>query len=530
MCKTACLIGQLGAVCLGVVLFTAGPASGAILDDYVARPDACYGYDEPIVQYTGTVDGLPGTYTAYIFNMTSQEWLDSSRVQPVEWRHWLHVVVPSTVTTDKALLFISGRDNDDPAPTEVDPLLPFFSLFTNSVTTYLATVPNQPLLFTGQTEGRREDEIIAYGWDKYLTTEDPNWLVLLPMAKSAVRAMDTVQSFCGDLEPTGVTVNNFVVTGASKRGWTTWLTAAADSRVSAIAPVVIGLLNMEQSFRHHFATYGQWSPAVQDYVDMSIFDWLGTEQLEASRQIIDPYVYLDHYDIPKLLLNASGDEFFVLDSWQYYYNDLPAEKRLRCFPNTGHAMNGTGTGSDSIELTNSLLLFYAAVLADNPMPDFAWSVMHDGSVRVETITPYTPTQVTMWQATNTTNRDFRYPVTGDAWGSSVLADQGGGVYVGQVSDPPAGWTAFFVELQFDSPYPGYAYKFTTGTHVRPDTLPYACDFDQDGDVDLADFTFFVSRWLDDDEWSSADVIPVGGDGAVDISDFARFGHHWLRGT
>lgn len=37
-------------------------------------------------------------------------------------------------------------------------------------------------------------------------------------------------------------LKNFVVGGASKRGWTTWTTAAVDDRVVAIVPVVIDLL------------------------------------------------------------------------------------------------------------------------------------------------------------------------------------------------------------------------------------------------------------------------------------------------
>jgi hypothetical protein len=44
--------------------------------------------------------------------------------------------------------------------------------------------------------------------------------------------------------------------------------------------------------------------------------------------------------------------------------------------------------------------------------------------------------------------------------------------VGTVKAPPAGWTAFFVEMTF--PGPGkYPLKLTSGVRVLPETLPYA---------------------------------------------------------
>ena len=440
-----------------LVLAAAQLASGTPLDDYVAKADDSYTYS--VVK---TVSGLG--YTAYILDMTSQSWRSKDEVDRPLWKHWLTIVKPVNATGDKALLWINGGSNNRSAPDSPDKMLIGIALGAGSVVADLKMVPNQPLMFPDGGRPRSEDGIIAYTFSKCLATGDNSWPLLLPMVKSAVRAMDTIQSHLKSLDSGALDIKQFVVSGGSKRGWTTWLTAAVDKRVAAIAPAVIDVLNMDEQMKHHFAAYGFHSDAIADYGEMKVFERLDTPEGQSLVKFVDPYEYRDRYAaIPKCLINSSGDQFFLPDSAQFYFHDLPGEKYLRYVPNTDHGLGGS-------DAHMSLLVFFQSVLSDSPRPKFSWSVKDDGSIEVKTTT--TPTTAKLWQATNPKARDFRLEIIGPVWKSSTLEQQGGGKYLAKVPEPDEGWTAFFVELTFDSGGP-LPFKFTTEVHVVPETLPFA---------------------------------------------------------
>ncbi|MBN2272394.1 MAG: PhoPQ-activated pathogenicity-related family protein [Sedimentisphaerales bacterium] len=527
---------DLSSIALALCLLVwAPPASATALDDYVTAPDSNYAYT-----LSNTISG-PG-FTAYVLDMTSQQWRTSADIEDGDqggtiWRHWLTVFVPDDIAAATAFLYINGGNNGRSAPTswrdgaELEMLAGFASA-TNTVVANLGQIPNQRLKFTAEPHpesfpnGRTEDELIAYAWDKFLTTADATWLPRLPMTKAVVRAMDTIQSYVPTVTSPSAAIDAFVVAGASKRGWTTWTTAAVDSRVVAIVPLVIDLLNVEVSFNHHWSALGFWAAAVHDYEDMGIMERMGAPQLHALWEIVDPYWYRDRYTMPKYIVNSAGDDFFLPDSSQFYFDDLPADKYLRYVPNTDHGLN--------TDAMNSVLVYYQAVLAGDSMPQFSWTLEGDDSIRVLTDPLAPPGWVNLWQAANPSARDFRknpYPSQGHlaptpVWTSSPLSDQGGGVYIARVPEPPTGWTAFFVELIYDSPGPN-PYKFTTEVTVVPYHLPFSCDFDQDADIDLIDLDTFANQWLATAP-SPADVAPKGGDRMVNFYDFTACAQNWSK--
>jgi PhoPQ-activated pathogenicity-related protein len=424
------------------------------LDRYVQKPDPSYRYE--------LAGKIPGNgYTAYVLELTSQTWRTPQEVDRPVWKHWLTIVRPENLTTSKGLLFIGGGANNSKPPDRADPALVQPALDTNSVVAELRMVPNQPLTFAGD-KPRVEDAMIAYTWDKYLRTGDETWPARLPMTKSAVRAMDAITQFMASADGGQSKVDKFVIAGGSKRGWTTWATAAVDQRVVAIVPLVIDLLNVEKSFVHHFRAYGFYAPAVKDYEDMDIMSWQKTPEYSALMKIEDPYEYRDRFTLPKLIVNAAGDQFFLPDSSQFYFDDLRGEKHLRYVPNTDHSLRN----SDARE---TLQAYYAAILENTPRPRFSWSFQKDGSIEVKTKDK--PAEIKIWQATNAEKRDFRLMTIGPAYTSTTLAESGNGVYVARVPKPEKGWTAFFVELTY--PMGGkYPLKLTSGVRVLPDTLPY----------------------------------------------------------
>jgi PhoPQ-activated pathogenicity-related protein len=426
------------------------------LDEYVAAPDTNYTY-----RLVDTIRGKD--YTTFVLEMTSQAWLTTNEVDRPVWKHWVTILKPDAVTCTNALLFISGGANGGNPPKGSDDMLVQIALSTKSVLAELKMVPNQPLVFAGEETGRKEDSLIAYTWDKFLRTGDSKWPARLPMTKSAVRAMDTVTAFCASPEGGQVNVNGFVVAGGSKRGWTTWTTAAVDKRVIAIVPIVIDVLNMEPSMLHHYGAYGFWAPAIGNYTEFRIMDWMGTPENAALMKIEEPYSYRHRFTMPKLIMNACGDQFFLPDSSQFYFKDLPGVKYLRYVPNTDHSMKG----SDAYQ---SLATFYTAIVKNLRLPEFSWTLEGDDSIRVTTKDK--ASYAMLWQATNPDARDFRIETFGPKWHGEMLTSQRKGTYLAKVPKPEKGWTAFFVELGFPSSKETPDFKFTTSVRVVPDVLPF----------------------------------------------------------
>lgn len=425
------------------------------LDEYIAKVDPVYKW-ELISQQKK--DGT----TISVIHLVSQSWLSTNEVNNPTWWHWLVVYTPSHVKHTTGILLIGGGNNLRTNPPNPETEWIKLANMLETVVCSLQMIPNQPLIFLNDGKARYEDDLIAYAWDKFLRTGNPEWLPRLPMTKAAVRAMDTISEFTKTEKGGNLPINTFIVAGGSKRGWTTWTTAAVDKRVIAICPIVIDLLNLVPSFKHHYKAYGFFAPAVHDYVQHGIMNWMDTPQFARLLQIVEPFEYRHRLTMPKLILNACGDQFFLPDSSQFYFDQLCGPKYLRYVPNTDHSLRN----SDALETFGA---FCYSILNKIKLPEPVWRFEEGNVIRVWPI--YKPRKVLFWHATNTEARDFRLDIIGAAWKSEPLSPGSDGTYTATILQPERGWRAGLIELTYDIGVP-LPLKLTTPVWVVPDLLPF----------------------------------------------------------
>ena len=429
----------LGVALLLMTLLAMSESLANALETYVRKPDASFAWKRTEQK---KIKDLTLTHLEFI----SQTWRGHF------WSHHLLVVRPTTVRqADVAMLFITGGSYNAPDEKETERFHEVAQR-AGAVVAILNKVPNQPLY-----DGRKEDALIAFTFDQYLKTGDPTWPLLFPMVKSAVRAMDTLQSFAR--QEFDQKIERFVVSGESKRGWTSWLTGAVDTRVVAIAPMAIDMLNMKAQLDWTEKMYGRQSDQISDYTDLNLHQKLDDPPMQTLRAWVDPYSYRRSYTMPKLLLLGTNDPYWVVDSLRHYWSDLPEPKLVFQTPNAGHDLGG---GHDAWQ---TLAAWFQMIADRQLLPKVEWQVRDgtDGAAGLMVRVDQPANKVRLWTA-HSADRDFR----DEKWTSRELEIQPGSSQASaDVPKPAAGFTAFLAEVELTAPT-GHSYKLSTQVQVTPD--------------------------------------------------------------
>ncbi|MGB5395874.1 MAG: PhoPQ-activated protein PqaA family protein [Gammaproteobacteria bacterium] len=469
------------------------------LEAYVNQDDGKFSY-----QHLASIPAAG--LTLHLYNMVSQEWRSSDEIDRTLWQHQMVIAVPDTVISTTGMLFVGDNDNTDPLPGASEVIVQIISqlaIGSQTIVSAVYQVPNQPFFFPGESAGRKEDSLVGYSWDKYLDTGDTTWPVHVPMTKAVIKAMDAVQQIAPALG--AYQVDDFVITGYSKRGLVTWLAAAIDARVIAIAPGVIDFLNVAPSLENQYRSYGAFIEEFSSLLQLEVLQRLRSPEFRDLASIIDPYEYRDRLSLPKLILNSSGDQFFLPDSARFYYADLPGEKLMRYAPNTDHSLENSVTSV--FDTLYSLLGWYQTVLFDLPRPELHWEVQNDELIASATLPPQ---RVRVWRATNPLARDFRKVSIGEAWTEEVIAPDANGQYRTTLPQPASGYAATYIEFVYAGPT-GLPMTFSTQVYITPETYPFTLDIKPVLEPQLARY------WK-----QQVELALTTNDGAVDLQTLETY--------
>lgn len=411
------------------------PAVPTELADYVFKKDASFSWK---LSDTKKSD----TGTVYELDLVSQTW------QKIVWDHKVQVFVPKGAKPQATMVLWNqgGRPGTTSAVLGLQ-----IAERVGAPVAFLYGVPKQPL-FSGKTE----DALIAETFVQYLATKDASWPLLFPMVKSVVASMDALQAFAKkewDFE-----VKSFVITGASKRGWTSWLTAASgDKRVKAIAPIVIDTLNMPVQMKNQLTAFGKPSEMIRDYTNAKLVPIPDTPEATKLWRMVDPFVYRDKITVPKMIINGANDPYWPLDALNSYWDDLKGDKWILYVPNAGHDLRETDANGTKqllpMRAVNTLGAFARCMVFDKPMPGPQWVCDEKAGVcKLEVTSATKPVALRIWTAEAET-RDFRKA----RWSEDKAAK-----FPAEVRAPEKGYRAFFAETEYDLD----GLKFTLSTQIR----------------------------------------------------------------
>ncbi len=398
---------------------------------YVQRHDPAYTWREVSTDAQAEV-------TITELHLISQVW------QGIPWTHQIQLFVPQNWRhPDLVVLYV-----DTPGARQVD-LGTLLAQTTGAACAFLSDIPNQPLF-----DDLYEDALIAQTFANYLDTGDPTWPLLFPMTRSVVRAMDALQAYLTGRNATSA--RRFLVSGASKRGWTTWLTAVVDPRVAAIVPMVYDNLNMPAQMPHQLEVFEGYSEQISDYTAHELPQRMQTPTGMHLGRMVDPYTFRDRLTLPKLIINGANDPYWATDAINFYWDDLPGRKYLLDIPNVGHSLE------DPDRLFNTFIAFVNAVAEDRPLPVLEWHFAADAHGVSLTIQPDTrPVSAICWVA-YAPGRDFR----ASPWMPTPLeftVSPDSVVLSTQIATPDDGHMALYAEVEFQ--HDGQPFTLSTQVHV-----------------------------------------------------------------
>ncbi len=179
---------------------------------------------------------------------------------------------------------------------------------------------------------------------------------------------------------------------------------------------------------------------------------LGSPEGHALREIIDPFAYRSVLTQPKLIVVATNDEYFPVDSLNLYWDALKGPKYALYLPNDQHSIE------DYFRLIPTLNVFHRSAAGTTVLPQLDWEYRSGDDALVLCVRSHpAPENVWAWTAYSD-DRDFR----DDHWSSAPLTGDTY-VYTIELTRPASGYAAVFGEAEFGQG--DAAFTLSTNLHV-----------------------------------------------------------------
>lgn len=223
----------------------------------------------------------------------------------------------------------------------------------------LFQIPVQPV------EGMQEDALLANRVTQFLASGDPRDLTHAAMVGAVLAAVRHLN------QPT-------LLTGASKRGWTSWLAGFAnDPLVHGIAPRVFDNFDFRRQLARQRELWGAISPMIADYDREDLVNPVEDPSFEPVLDLLDPVRSWHGLGVPALALAGTNDPYWAPDAWELIADRRPGHVELLYCPNCGHGL------ADERFWMPSLASFARRVLAAETEPArtdrWQWQATLDGA-------------------------------------------------------------------------------------------------------------------------------------------------------
>jgi len=399
-----------------ILLCTPGRLFAEGLKNYLEKSDDNFTWKE-ISQETY------GNGTLFDLELVSQNWRN------ILWKHHVILLIPNKRVNEKLCFLFVGSSSD--GRKELD-LVSEIANNSHIAAAVVSSIPNQPLF-----DGLKENALLAFTFKKFIESGDESWPILFPMVKAVERSMDVISSKSEN--SLKKKIDSFIVSGGSKRGWTTWLVAAVDKRVKAIAPMVFDMLNMRKHIELAEKSYGKQSEKIKDFTDLGLVERIDEPLTSVLRRWIDPFEYRNELSLPKLILLGTNDPYWVVDAQSLYFSELSGPKLLYQVPNGDHHI------SSSPELRKVLSTWIGIIANGGVLPEVKWRSEKGpkGELQIHLESKQDIVSGKVWKATSE-RRDFREA----SWSEfeNVSSNTGGMALNFSYTAPDKGFAAYLIEL------------------------------------------------------------------------------------